>query len=1356
MDIAMQIWNIAVPNLLQSGTILHKWDEESSGVHECHFTVDRYGFFLAYREPEKEPSCVDLSNVTEVKLGGFLPKDGKARSSLECSGPEPIKDRVLTIVVSQNLVETTNIYLCSSSSRVAREWVEGLQQICNSVKATNLSVMAMLLKLYVKATLLKVNGKISVKSICKCFNCGKNYEKRILDGLQAMDLPHEKNDEIDHTLFTFETFYQLYATICPRQDFDQIFTKWQAGKAPYITPTRLMEFINTEQRDPSANEILYPYCNKEKAIKIISKYEKCAEMVNQGRMSADGLSRYLMSDENLSVKSEIFEVHQDMNQPLSHYFVNSSHNTYLTGRQIGGKSSVEIYRQCLLSGCRCIELDCWDGPNDDPIITHGKAMCTNIMFKDVIEAIRDTAFVTSEYPVLLSFENHCSKYQQYKIACYCTEILGDLLLSSPFDSHPLEENQPLPSPNHLKRKILIKNKKLRPGQESNFDSESIASSESRKSSEVRLEDIKSVRPRMTRLSEDNDGEEAALKEEDDGFVNILTDEKTLRSSINSERNNHNTNDKRRHNFRQRKKRSLEEEDAAKRFNGCIDEGREQLEEEVSNTEVEGVIREGGKNALDAFDEMMLEIDSSDSSDSKDDDDKHLVIMSNICLTETEAMYPTLSKDKRTTKLPPEVELMTARKSSSASTDSTQSDEERDVKRSESFASFGSSIKIVQQRQNSQSSISTDEVVDILANYHHSASLSNIHPSLSCLVNYMQPIPFPGFERSEEANLHYRMSSFNEVAAFTLLKGNPVEFVRYNQRQLSRIYPKGSRVDSSNYMPQVFWNAGTQMVALNLQTTDLAFQLNSGKFVDNGRCGYLLKPSVMRKSDKNFDPFTELPVDGVVATCISIKVISGQFLSDKRVGTYVEVDLYGLPTDTVRKRYKTKIVNSNGMNPVYDSEDFSFKRIVLPELALLRFTVLDDSDRVLGQRVIPVSSIQPGYRHIPLWTEGCRPLSLSTLFCHISLNVFVFEGFSCVVDELSQPIKYQSAVEKRAEAICRIFDFEEDYDEVSDTYPTNTNGFSQKSPKGSYNSLPLVNFSPNNRRESTVTLSLSSSASSLQFNNFLLDRLPTQLESNLEAVNIEELKKDKVFTKLMKKHQKESDTLTKRLVKERTALSKTHNAALEKLFLNAQKNKENEKKTFERSKKKYSGSDLIQLQNAHEQKLAYLTTVQQQEVKAVINKQSEEWSNFISQQVKEELDLYDIHSPQKCSLLKKLLDAAHDSQLKVMEQRHERECSDLRKNQGKQSVETSKNAGKQIKCKEERERMLRELDRLNIKDFMEERQRLENRQLEEVDELKKFHKNEKEQLDINFQKEVKEHKDEIRLGEEALRKPFLFT
>jgi hypothetical protein len=54
-----------------------------------------------------------------------------------------------------------------------------------------------------------------------------------------------------------------------------------------------------------------------------------------------------------------------------------------------------------------------------------------------------------------------SKFQQYKLAKYCEEIFGDMLLKKPLDSHPLEAGVPLPSPNQLKRKILIKNKRLK-------------------------------------------------------------------------------------------------------------------------------------------------------------------------------------------------------------------------------------------------------------------------------------------------------------------------------------------------------------------------------------------------------------------------------------------------------------------------------------------------------------------------------------------------------------------------------------------------------------------------------------------------------------------------------------------------------------------------------------------------------------------------------------------------------------------------------------------------------------------------------------------------------------------------------
>lgn len=106
-----------------------------------------------------------------------------------------------------------------------------------------------------------------------------------------------------------------------------------------------------------------------------------------------------------------------------------------SGHQLTGKSSVEIYRQCLLAGCRCVELDFWNGRTDEPVIVHGYTFVPEISAKEVIEAIADSAFKTSEYPVILSFENHCNPRQQAKIAQYCRDYFQDMLLEAPLDSH---------------------------------------------------------------------------------------------------------------------------------------------------------------------------------------------------------------------------------------------------------------------------------------------------------------------------------------------------------------------------------------------------------------------------------------------------------------------------------------------------------------------------------------------------------------------------------------------------------------------------------------------------------------------------------------------------------------------------------------------------------------------------------------------------------------------------------------------------------------------------------------------------------------------------------------------------------
>jgi phosphatidylinositol phospholipase C, beta len=158
-------------------------------------------------------------------------------------------------------------------------------------------------------------------------------------------------------------------------------------------------------------------------------------------LSLDGFLRYLLSEDNPVVSAAKSYQLDDMDQPLPHYFINSSHNTYLTGHQLTGKSSVEIYRQCLLAGCRCVELDFWNGRTEEPVIVHGYTFVPEISAKEVIEAIAETAFKTSDYPVILSFENHCNTRQQAKIAQYCREFFGDMLLDTPLDSFKVREKK---------------------------------------------------------------------------------------------------------------------------------------------------------------------------------------------------------------------------------------------------------------------------------------------------------------------------------------------------------------------------------------------------------------------------------------------------------------------------------------------------------------------------------------------------------------------------------------------------------------------------------------------------------------------------------------------------------------------------------------------------------------------------------------------------------------------------------------------------------------------------------------------------------------------------------------------------
>ncbi|KAG4145302.1 hypothetical protein ERO13_D05G089133v2 [Gossypium hirsutum] len=179
--------------------------------------------------------------------------------------------------------------------------------------------------------------------------------------------------------------------------------------------------------------------------------------------------RYLLGDLNLAhPPSNVTLVHHDMSAPLSHYFLFTGHNSYLTRNQFSGASSVEPIKDVLLRGVRVIELDLW--PNSSGNDVNDSDFFVGL--QKCLEAIKENTFKASEYPVIITFEDQLNPNLQEKVAKMVTETFEDMLYTN-----GTENLDQFLSPESLKKKVLISTKLPKEYLEGNTQGEEISENE---------------------------------------------------------------------------------------------------------------------------------------------------------------------------------------------------------------------------------------------------------------------------------------------------------------------------------------------------------------------------------------------------------------------------------------------------------------------------------------------------------------------------------------------------------------------------------------------------------------------------------------------------------------------------------------------------------------------------------------------------------------------------------------------------------------------------------------------------------------------------------------------------------------
>lgn len=236
-----------------------------------------------------------------------------------------------------------------------------------------------------------------------------------------------------------------------------------------ISSVAFLSFLRSEQQEHDTK--------LEEAVDIIHALNQQTTPEDWNPTPTDRLSKtrfvaYLTSDANDMMDPLLAKVGADnMSWPLSYYWINTSHDTYLQRlpEPFGGKYphssdpskytvDEDAYTTALLRGVRCLELDVWDDPQGTPIVARTAANQNTtpdraIPLKTVLQCVRH--FLTQHpftFPVILNIENHCSVEGQEELSNCFSSILGRLILKPDRD---LSAQTTLPSPESARGKVII-------------------------------------------------------------------------------------------------------------------------------------------------------------------------------------------------------------------------------------------------------------------------------------------------------------------------------------------------------------------------------------------------------------------------------------------------------------------------------------------------------------------------------------------------------------------------------------------------------------------------------------------------------------------------------------------------------------------------------------------------------------------------------------------------------------------------------------------------------------------------------------------------------------------------------------